>query len=97
MTTLGKELGIKGSADEEKEKRKALRYYSCCERKILGYLEENSIQPHADVTVIVKFEPCVQCYTALRLWKKELEAKSIGLFLNCPGVKGKPLPAGDDA
>lgn len=97
VTTLGKELGIKGSADEEKEKRKVLRYYSCCERKILGYLEEKKIRPHADVTVIVKFEPCVQCYTALRLWKKELEAKSIGLLLDCPGVKEKPLPAGDDA
>lgn len=86
VTTLGKELGIKGSAKEEKEKRKALRHYSCCERKILGYLEEKKIQPHADVTVIVKFEPCVQCNTALRLWKKELEMKGLGLLLDCPGV-----------
>lgn len=97
LTTLGKELGIKGSADEEKEKRKVLRYYSCCERKILGYLEEKKIRPHADVTVIVKFEPCVQCYAALSLWKKELETKGLGLLLDCPGVKEKPLPAGDDA
>lgn len=86
LTTLGKELGIKGSADEEKEKRKVLRYYSCCERKILGYLEEKRIQPDADVTVIVKFEPCVQCYAALSLWKKELETKGLRLLLDCPGV-----------
>lgn len=89
VTTLEKELGKKGSDEEEKEKRKALRFYSCCERKILGYLEENKLQPDADVTVIVKFDPCVQCYTALRLWKKELETKGIGLFLNCPSTIGK--------
>lgn len=43
--------------------------YSCCERKLLAWLNCQSIRP-ASAELIIKFEPCVSCLGALRDWKK---------------------------
>lgn len=48
------------------------RKYACCERKILSQMEANHRRiVHCNANILVKFEPCIRCYCALKEWKWE--------------------------
>ena len=48
------------------------RKYACCERKILSQMEADHRRiVHCNANVLVKFEPCIRCYCALKEWKWE--------------------------
>lgn len=66
--------------DKVKEKLKAR--YSCCERKILAYIEKIS-KADIDMAIMhVKFEPCLSCYGNLLAWKADIN----NLILDYPLV-----------
>lgn len=54
--------------------------YSCCERKILAYIEANSCIC-CEAFLVVKFSPCLSCFEALCRWK---EQKNISLNIYFP-------------
>lgn len=75
-----KQNRICNKKDKVKERLKAR--YSCCERKILAYIEKI---PKVDIdTAImhVKFEPCLSCYGNLLAWKADIN----NLILDYPLV-----------
>ena len=48
--------------------------YSCCERKILA-ADDLSNETSKNTMLLVKFQPCFDCYAALKKWKEKNNIK----------------------
>lgn len=66
-----KENHDKKSKDKEKSRLKSR--YSCCERKIIAHLQQTQCTTIDEAIMHVKFEPCLSCYGALKIWKKGIK------------------------
>lgn len=58
---------------KDKDKSRLHSRYSCCERKIITYLQQSQNTTIDSAIMHVKFEPCLSCYGALKIWKKGIK------------------------
>lgn len=87
--SLRKSLTLRNAVNEAQnvdieDKKKSKRYYSsvkkdysCCERKILA--EDLSKQTSENAMLLVTFQPCLNCYGALKAWKRKRGIKKLSV------------------
>ena len=66
----------KENHDKNRKDKDQLRLhsrYSCCERKIITYLQQSQNTTIDSAIMHVKFEPCLSCYGALKIWTKGIK------------------------
>ncbi len=80
---LGNKMSLypKGYIEEKKELRKVVRDFTCCERKIVSYINNNFKSDIIKCNLYVKFQPCEKCLYALNEFKKRIQINKKDFYL----------------